>query len=133
MTAGVGERLKAARERRGLSRPEVARRADVSPNLVANVERGEYVNGVLQPYKSTERTLAKLALVVGEDPVEIVRAAGLDPDRIPWDTVDVGRDGAGSGVMVVLVGDKDSPEAVGRKVEEALAQLRREQGRRSGK
>jgi transcriptional regulator with XRE-family HTH domain len=88
LVVSSGERLRTARKRRGLSVAKAAERAGVSPSVWRNVERGTvHVAGTVQPYRTTERTLALMALAVGDDPAEVVQAAGLDPAKVPWDSL----------------------------------------------
>lgn len=105
----------------GLSVVRAAARAGVSPSVWRNVERGTtYVAGTAQPYHTSESTLARMALAVGEDPQEVVELAGLDPARIPWKSL--GRDdgGAGSGVALVFIPDGATPEEVLERVKQWL-------------
>ena len=66
---GIGERIKEARKRAGLSQEEVARRADIGVFSVSRLERGE----VTDPHISTLENLARalgvsvLYLYAGEE------------------------------------------------------------------
>jgi transcriptional regulator with XRE-family HTH domain len=59
-----GEKLKALRERRFLSHRDLARKADVSPTTVLNLEAGRV--------EAQRRTIRKLAQALEVDPAELV-------------------------------------------------------------
>lgn len=119
----VGERLRIARERRGLSKPVAAELARVSLSVWRNVEAGH--DGTGRPYRSTPKTLARMALAVGEDPVDLVRAAGMDPERIPLELIQAEQGTTEPAVLIVAVRDGITEEQVLAEVRRALAQLHR--------
>jgi transcriptional regulator with XRE-family HTH domain len=59
-----GEKLRTLRERRFLSHRDLAKRADVSPTTVLNLEAGRV--------EAQRRTVRKLAEALGVDPAELV-------------------------------------------------------------
>jgi transcriptional regulator with XRE-family HTH domain len=59
-----GEKLRTLRERRFLSHRDLAKRADVSPTTVLNLEAGRV--------EAQRRTVRKLAKALGVDPAELV-------------------------------------------------------------
>ena len=59
-----GEKLRALREARFLSHRDLAKRADVSPTTVLNLEAGRV--------EAQRRTVRKLAEALGVDPAELV-------------------------------------------------------------
>ena len=59
-----GEKLRTLRERRFLSHRELAKRADVSPTTVLNLEAGRV--------EAQRRTVRKLAEALEVDPAELV-------------------------------------------------------------
>jgi transcriptional regulator with XRE-family HTH domain len=59
-----GEKLKALRERRFLSHRDLARKANVSPTTVLNLEAGRV--------EAQRRTIRKLADALEVDPAELV-------------------------------------------------------------
>ena len=87
----VGPRLRAAREARGLSLREIARRINVSPSFVSQVETGKASPSVGTLYSLVNELGLSLDEVMSEDaeaeiaePVEIVtqsESSGLD---VPW-------------------------------------------------
>jgi len=82
------QRLRRARNRLGLSRKEAAKRAGLSEGLWRNVETGvQHIAGVgARPYTTTANTVARMAAVVRLDPLDAVRAAGLDPADVHLDS-----------------------------------------------
>ncbi len=62
--ASDGEQLRALREARFLSHRDLAKRADVSPTSVLNLEAGRV--------EAQRRTVRKLAEALGVDPAELV-------------------------------------------------------------
>ena len=78
-------RLRAARERAGLSQRQAAERAGVSVSLWRNVEKGyHHVSGLgQQSYRTTPDAVARMAAAVRLDPVELVREAGWDAEDAP--------------------------------------------------
>jgi transcriptional regulator with XRE-family HTH domain len=65
-----GEKIRAMRQREGLSRRELAERAGIAESTVGSVERSERVKA---------KTGWKVALVFGVHPKEIGRPAPKDP------------------------------------------------------
>jgi len=63
-----GEKLKALREARFLSHRDLARKADVSPTTVLNLEANKV--------EAQRRTIRKLAEALDIEPRELVREAG---------------------------------------------------------
>lgn len=127
MTATVGERLRAAREGRHLSRPAVEKIAGkgLSVSVQANIENGyTLVNGQRVEYHTTAATIARFALIVGEDPTEMVLLAGLDPAAIPLDVVRSGRAAEQSGFVIVLVRADMSDDELHEQVQQAIDVLR---------
>jgi len=59
-----GEKLRTLREARFLSHRDLAKRADVSPTTVLNLEAGRV--------EAQRRTVRKLAEALGVDPAELV-------------------------------------------------------------
>jgi transcriptional regulator with XRE-family HTH domain len=59
-----GEKLRTLRERRFLSHRDLAKRADLSPTTVLNLEAGRV--------EAQRRTIRKLAQALGVDPAELV-------------------------------------------------------------
>jgi len=59
-----GEKLRTLRERRFLSHRDLAKRADVSPTTVLNLEAGRV--------EAQRRTVRKLAQALEVDPAELV-------------------------------------------------------------
>lgn len=59
-----GEKLRALREKRFLSHRDLARKADVSPTTVLNLEAGRV--------EAQRRTIRKLAEALEVDPAELV-------------------------------------------------------------
>lgn len=59
-----GEKLRAIRERKFLSHRDLAKRANVSPTTVLNLEAGKV--------EAQRRTVRKLAEALGVDPAELV-------------------------------------------------------------
>jgi transcriptional regulator with XRE-family HTH domain len=59
-----GEKLRALREARFLSHRDLAKKADVSPTTVLNLEAGRV--------EAQRRTVRKLAEALGVDPAELV-------------------------------------------------------------
>ncbi len=71
MTITVNGKLKAIRERRGMSKSELARRADTTYQTILNIENGRYEPGA--------RTLARIARALDvslDDLVDIDDLAG---------------------------------------------------------
>jgi transcriptional regulator with XRE-family HTH domain len=62
-----GEKLRTLRERRFLSHRDLAKRADVSPTTVLNLEAGRV--------EAQRRTVRKLAEALGVDPAELVESS----------------------------------------------------------
>lgn len=124
MVEGVGERLRRARESAGLSQARTALKAGVSVAVLRNIERGTiYTKAGQQPYHSSAATLAKLAVAVGLDPEDLVRAAGLDESRIPWRVIEEQRAGGFTIAVVAADGPVDE-EALLERVREALRQAK---------
>jgi transcriptional regulator with XRE-family HTH domain len=59
-----GEKLRTLREMRFLSHRDLAKRADISPTTVLNLEAGRV--------EAQRRTVRKLAQALGVDPAELV-------------------------------------------------------------
>lgn len=68
-----GEQLTAFRARAGLTLRETARRAQVSPSYLSQLETGR------MPTPPSEAALVRLAKVVGVSPFEMAAAAGRIP------------------------------------------------------
>jgi transcriptional regulator with XRE-family HTH domain len=94
----MGRRLRVAREARGLSLREVARRINVSPSFVSQVERGKANPSVGTLYALVSELGASLDELMGEDPdgteglstvaSSLPAAAAAEPDsteRMSWD------------------------------------------------
>jgi transcriptional regulator with XRE-family HTH domain len=102
----MGRRLRVAREARGLSLREVARRINVSPSFVSQVERGKANPSVGTLYALVSELGASLDELMGEDPdvaaevetppdgaVAVVHAIAeatsargdTSPERMAWD------------------------------------------------
>lgn len=81
----VGEMLRVARVRRRWSMRRAAREAGLSATRYQQIEQGvdrRLPGGAVVPASPPVDTLARVAHALGLDPVEAVRAAGLDPADI---------------------------------------------------
>src|SRR5829696_6207557 len=65
-----GDRLRALRERAGLTQEELANRADLTPNAVSALERGTRT----RPYPHTVRSLADALLLSDSERADLVGA-----------------------------------------------------------
>jgi len=110
-------RIRRARERQGLSRREAAKRAGVSEGVWRNVETGiQHVAGVgSRDYRTTASTVARMAAAVKEDPLDVVAAAGLDPQDVHLQSINATEEGD---VRVIVV--RGNPTT-----DEVLAEVRR--------
>jgi transcriptional regulator with XRE-family HTH domain len=82
----IGDRLRAARKRRGLTQRELADAADVSVSLVRKLEQGDYDNGLRM------ETVHRLAVALGVTTSALVsgssEAARAEPgDGLAWEPV----------------------------------------------
>lgn len=89
----LGQSIRAARERRGMSLRELARRVEVSPSFVSQIELGKANPSVGTLYALVSVLGTTLDELIGEQPdpgPELVDASGADAaSRLTWPRVDV--------------------------------------------
>lgn len=114
--------IRQARGRQGISRRDAAERAGISEGVWRNVETGiQHVGGVgPRRYQTTANTVARMARVVGLDPMELVAAAGLDTQDVHLDSVG---DPARPDVRVIVVRGNPSTDEVLEEVRRVLGDL----------
>lgn len=120
----VGEAIRAAREKKNLTRPEAARLfATMLGGRGGSVANWRIVedahDGKGNESVSTPRTLAAMAMIVGLDPKKVVSDYGLDPDKIPEAVYQMSDEDDDTVVFVLSFG-KDAPDR-----EDALRRARR--------
>lgn len=79
--ATLGQRLRAAREAKGLSLREVAKQADISPTALSFLETDQ-ADSKRRGVTVKEETLVALAGVLGEKPITLMALAGKMPREL---------------------------------------------------
>lgn len=84
----LGAGIRAAREDRGLSQTDLAKKAGVSKGLIMNIEASSGDNPRLQSLPSIA-TLTRLALAVGRPPIELLYPSLPDGEVDVWPGIGV--------------------------------------------
>lgn len=73
----LGEELREARRKKGLTQTAAAERAEVSATLWQQLEKGVRYDG--KPLQPKAKTVIDVAIAVGLEPTRALEVAGLDP------------------------------------------------------
>lgn len=97
--------LKRARQKKRLSQEAAAKRANMSLSAWGGIELGyrPAEAGQIRRYRASANAVAAAAAAVGLDPLELVRSAGLDPERVDVDRLEEIGDRVNTDVRIIMI------------------------------